>query len=64
MHASPVLTVALNARNGARLTRLSRRTALSRGRLVNALLTDILDSLDFKSGRDLMPRRRGERTHA
>lgn len=61
MHASPVLTIALNPRVGARVARLSRATDVPRGRLVNALLADILDAIDFKSGRDLAPRgRRGE----
>jgi hypothetical protein len=56
MHAVHVSTISLNPRNSARLTRLSRRTCVARGRLANALLSDILDAIDFKSGRDLSPR--------
>ena len=66
MQTPQVLTIALNRRVGARVSRLSRRTAVPRGRLVNALLADILDAIDFKSGRDLTPRhpRREERLDA
>lgn len=55
MHASHVFTISLNPRNSARITRLSHRTRVPRGRLANALLADILDAVDFKSGRDLAP---------
>ncbi len=33
---------------------------MPRGRLANALLADILDAVDFKSGRDLAPRHKDE----
>jgi len=60
MHASHVFTISLNPRNSARITRLSRRTRVPCGRLANALLADILDAVDFKSGRDLAPRHKDE----
>jgi hypothetical protein len=60
MQTSSVLTIALNPRVGARVSHLSRQSSMPRGRLVNALLADILDAIDFKSGRDLMPRLRDE----